>query len=303
VIISDLRRVGMVAIAGTCNVTVEYLDSHGGTLASATVNVSTAVRLRDVAVPPVAAAAVLIALNSGEGVAFNFGASPTEQGWVTAPGASAAIRLTRIGGRVCFGPYVDGVAVDAAASLAEGEFSISGIQPGIAADELGKAVDSPAGVADVGVAMLRVRKDDPTVAETPIAGDYVLAKSSRNGRDWVSNPLIADAALVMHSTQGVAPADSHNGTDAVLNGYACGDLVVSFGGGSPTPLTTLTITIIPFVNGVAAEGSAIVVVLSSVSSSTPARVFRVEGGRTYRCRLGGAGSGSCTVTANMVPIR
>lgn len=56
--------------------------------------------------------------------------------------------------------------------------------PGTGATNLGKAVDSPAGATDTGVAML-AKRDDALSALTPIEGDYVNLHTNANGALWV----------------------------------------------------------------------------------------------------------------------
>lgn len=61
------------------------------------------------------------------------------------------------------------------------------VTPGVAAGNLGKAVDAAAGAADTGVAMLGIRDDSPGYA-AEIDGDYVTARFDVNGRLHVTDP-------------------------------------------------------------------------------------------------------------------
>jgi hypothetical protein len=62
-------------------------------------------------------------------------------------------------------------------------YGAEGLVPGVAATNLGKAIDTAAGATDTGVAILAVR-DDALSALTPVEGDFVPLRTDANGALW-----------------------------------------------------------------------------------------------------------------------
>lgn len=74
-----------------------------------------------------------------------------------------------------------------------GDVDVLSVIPGVAATNLGKAVDAVAGATDTGVAILGVR-DDVLGGITPAAGDYTTLLVDANGALWTHDDAL-DAAL------------------------------------------------------------------------------------------------------------
>jgi hypothetical protein len=66
-----------------------------------------------------------------------------------------------------------------------GDVDVLSVVPGVAATNLGKAIDSAAGATDTGVAALVVR-DDALTTLTPADGDYVPLRTDSTGALWVT---------------------------------------------------------------------------------------------------------------------
>ena len=95
----------------------------------------------------------------------------------------------------------------------DGKIGVSSMAPGTGATALGKAVDSPAGATDTGIAALAVR-DDALATLTPGDGDYTHLRTNAKGATWVQDQdpaNVDDAADITltsgaETTLGAAPA-------------------------------------------------------------------------------------------------
>jgi len=83
------------------------------------------------------------------------------------------------------------------------------VVPGVAATNLGKAIDSAQGATDTGVALLAVR-DDALSALTPVDGDYVPARTNSTGALWVipSGTVVVDGSGVTQPISGTVTVGS-----------------------------------------------------------------------------------------------
>ena len=79
---------------------------------------------------------------------------------------------------------------------AEGDVNVLDVIPGTGASNLGKAVDSVAGAADVGVLALAVR-DDVLATLTPVDGDYVQLRTDSTGALWVNTVSAGDTSNIV----------------------------------------------------------------------------------------------------------
>ena len=137
-----------------------------------------------------------------------------------------------------------------------GDVDILSVIPGVAATNLGKAIDAVAGATDTGVAALYVR-DDVLAGITPADGDYATGLVNANGALWVihdgaiDTELPAAAALADATANPTVPGvgsflQGFNGTTwdrvSVANAGRLQVDVLS-GGGSPAAPTTPTIDI------------------------------------------------------------
>lgn len=97
------------------------------------------------------------------------------------------------------------------------------INPGVAATNLGKAIDSVMGATDTGVAMLAVRRDSPT-ALTPAAGDYAVPQIDSTGAAWVHPTLGTTGGLTPYQ---LISAATTNATSVKASAGTVGSLVVT----------------------------------------------------------------------------
>lgn len=131
--------------------------------------------------------------------------------WCLRNGAQATV-ITAAGALIG-GDATNGLDVD-----------VTRVIPGTSATHLGKAVDSPAGSTDTGVAGLYVR-DDALSGLTPAEGDYVYGRVDGNGAIWVraSNGIagIVDDAAFTPATSELLPVGffaDETATDSIDEG-------------------------------------------------------------------------------------
>ncbi len=74
-----------------------------------------------------------------------------------------------------------------------GGVDVTSVIPGVAATNLGKAVDTAGGATDTGVASLAIR-DDALTTLTPVDGDYVRLRTDSTGALWVNTGTPSAAA-------------------------------------------------------------------------------------------------------------
>lgn len=90
-----------------------------------------------------------------------------------------------------------------------GDVDVLSVVPGVAATNLGKAVDDAAGGTDTGVAALVVR-DDALTTLTPVDGDYVPLRVSSTGALWVTLTAAGNTNVIVDDSA-FTPATSYVG--------------------------------------------------------------------------------------------
>ncbi len=193
-----------------------------------------------------------------------------------------------------------------------GDVDVTSIIPGVGATNLGKAIDTPAGATDTGVAALYTRVDVLGTL-TPADGDFVSARTNDRGALWVEH----DGAIDTELPAAVALADdvanpTVPGVGSFLMGFDSGNtnwnrvevdneghlqIDVLSGGGSPAAPTNPTIDI--DTSAAVAAGTEVDLDSAEITETENLTMVTMSASVAFKARITGVENGVETVWAEL----